>query len=87
MIPVSTEEVLAAIVSVPVVIAISAMLNGIFKIASRYKPAVVLAVAICASGFANWVLMGDWRIAVGKGVLIGLVASGLYSSGKAASRG
>lgn len=83
MLPITNAEVIASIVSVPVVIALAALFNGVLKVIDRYKPLVAWTIAILVCLFANWILEGDWRIAVARGVLVGLVASGVYSGTRA----
>lgn len=86
-IPINNAEVLASLVSIPVVIALSLMVNTMFEIPSRWRPAINLAVAEVTQLFACWILQTDWRIAIAKGVLVALVASGFYSNTKAMVRG
>lgn len=50
---------------------------------ARYWPLVALGWGLAINLFAAYALPSDWRQAIVYGVVAGLAASGLYSTGKA----
>jgi hypothetical protein len=85
-IPITNAEIVAAIVSIPATVALSALVNSVLQVSSRLKPVVVLVVAEVLALFGAYILNGDWKLAVAKGILVGLVASGFYSQTKAVTQ-
>lgn len=69
--------------SVPFIIGIVQLIKNAFGLSDRYAPVVSLACGVLAGIIACDV----WQVIVVQGMIAGLMASGLYSGGKAIVKG